>query len=473
MPAFDPVRDAVLNSPVSGGLSSADAGGPRRATDLSVLLNTSPTISPPPGPSSARTNSPRQRHPPALPSRAASLANILHPTPPTRPPSPPPDQRKQSTLAYNPRRRTPANSVLVPLSPDEIAMYRTQLGQGTMRLAKRKRPLDELEIDLEDDGPRVKRSRDAGLVVEHYNSRPNVGVDQRRESPIIGMRNFNNWIKSVLISAFAHPALQSSQVVGTGRGTAGAMKGKVLDMGCGKGGDLSKWHKAKIKEYIGLDIAAISVDQAATRHTSLRPPRFEATFGALDCYVHPLTRALAPARLAQSFDVVSMQFCMHYAFESLPKARMMLENVSTWLRKGGRVVGTIPNAELLLARLDELPPDDTELSFGNSVYSIKFDDRENRPIYGHRYSFFLRDAVENVPEYVVQWEPFTQLAAEYRLYPVYKKEFHEVFEEFKDHPEFEPLLQRMKVVDGNGETDMDEDQWEAANIYIAFALEKR
>jgi mRNA (guanine-N7-)-methyltransferase len=58
-----------------------------------------------------------------------------------------------------------------------------------------------------------------------------------------------------------------------------------------------------------------------------------------------------------------------------------------------------------------------------------------------------------------------RLAAEYNMYPVYKKEFHEVFEDFKDHAEFEPLLQRMKVVDSNGETDMDEDQWEAASAW--------
>jgi mRNA (guanine-N7-)-methyltransferase len=43
-----------------------------------------------------------------------------------------------------------------------------------------------------------------------------------------------------------------------------------------------------------------------------------------------------------------MQFCMHYAFESVPKARMMLENVSKHLRKGGVFLGTIPNADLLL-----------------------------------------------------------------------------------------------------------------------------
>lgn len=56
-------------------------------------------------------------------------------------------------------------------------------------------------------------------------------------------------------------------------------------------------------------------------------------------------------------------------------------------------------------RLNDLPPNSTELSWGNSVYTIKFDDRV-RKTYGQRYSFFLKDAVDDVPEYVVHWEEF-------------------------------------------------------------------
>jgi mRNA (guanine-N7-)-methyltransferase len=178
-----------------------------------------------------------------------------------------------------------------------------------------------------------------------------------------------------------------------------------------------------------------------------------------------------------------MQFCMHYAFESVTKVRCMLQNVTRWLRPGGVFVGTIPNAEQLLMRLDQIPAESSELSFGNSVYSIKFETRQPRPLYGHRYSFFLQDAVEDIPEYVVHWESFVQcvhfffllpylsshvfvfrLAAEYGLHPLYRKEFHEVFEEFQEYPEFKPLLQRMNVIDANGETEMDEDQWEAASM---------
>ena len=48
------------------------------------------------------------------------------------------------------------------------------------------------------------------------------------------------------------------------------------------------------------------------------------------------------------------------------------------------------------------------------------------------------------------------------------KEFHEVFEDNQEHKEFGPLLEKMKVVDSNGEPQMDEDQWEAASEFSSL-----
>lgn len=39
---------------------------------------------------------------------------------------------------------------------------------------------------------------------------------------------------------------------------------------------------------------------------------------------------------------------MHYAFESSSKVRLMLENVTRYLRIGGQFIGTIPDSDLLL-----------------------------------------------------------------------------------------------------------------------------
>jgi mRNA (guanine-N7-)-methyltransferase len=82
------------------------------------------------------------------------------------------------------------------------------------------------------------------------------------------------------------------------------------------------------------------------------------------------------------------------------------------------------------------------------------------------------------------------LASEYNLELKYHKEFHDIFDEFNDHSEFGPLMQRMKVVNSDGGSQMDEFQWEAASefltsslrtnsltppsdIYVAFVFEKR
>ena len=65
------------------------------------------------------------------------------------------------------------------------------------------------------------------------------------------------------------------------------------------------------------------------------------------------------------------------------------------------------------------------------------------------------------------------LAAEYSLYPIYKEEFHQIFAEHSEQDEFKELMVRMKVVDANGESSMDEDQWEAASESIHLCISRR
>lgn len=60
--------------------------------------------------------------------------------------------------------------------------------------------------------------------------------------------------------------------------------------------------------------------------------------------------------------------------------------------------------------MDALPEDAEDLSFGNSVYKVRFDERVKKPVFGHKYWFFLQDAVEDVPEYIVRWKNFVEYA---------------------------------------------------------------
>ena len=100
----------------------------------------------------------------------------LPPKPEVSPPPPFPVGR--STIPYAPKfRRTPASSVLIPLSPAEMERYRNfPGGVGTMLLRKRKREDADVKHDRsvkpEDDGDneeqrKRRKTGDVAVVVEH------------------------------------------------------------------------------------------------------------------------------------------------------------------------------------------------------------------------------------------------------------------------------------------------------------------
>ncbi|ETS59695.1 hypothetical protein PaG_06628 [Moesziomyces aphidis] len=305
---------------------------------------------------------------------------------------------------------------------------------------------------------------DAEEVADHYNKRREVGIHGREESPIIALRKFNNWVKSVLVGTFARgrdPHLD---------GRARARGGRVLDLGCGKGGDLKKWEKVRPSGLVGADIAAVSIEQAIARHQESNRG-FPGDFFAFDCFSKSLADVIPLELLEPMFDNVTLQFCMHYAWESVDKARIMLDNVARYLRKGGTFIGTIPDSRELRDRMAaSRHPEDR--SFGNRYYKVIFDQTESWPAFGNRYTFFLEDAVENVPEYVVDFDVFEELAYQAGLRCIYRKNFAEIYHEGSRQGEYGKLLQRMGVVDDYGTLNVNEDMWQAATLYLGFAFEK-
>lgn len=301
---------------------------------------------------------------------------------------------------------------------------------------------------------RMERRNNVESVREHYNQRPNTSVDERKSSPIIKLRSFNNFIKSVLIEKFVTP------------------RAVVLDIGMGKGGDLQKWSKRGIKGLIGIDVADTSLIQAQERYESLRSKPFWVDFCVGDAFRETVENIVHPD--AFPVDIVSSQFTMHYAFESEQQAKMLLSNVSRALKRGGRFIGTIPNSDVIMDNVSRLKEGEKE--FGNTVYKILFTKeapKDLRNIYGYEYTFYLEDAVGNVPEYVVPFEAFRALAQQYNLELLYKKPFLNMFdEELEKQPSLGGLCQRMHVVKDDGTYGIEGDQREASGIYLAFAFEK-
>lgn len=288
-----------------------------------------------------------------------------------------------------------------------------------------------------------------GVVADHYNNRQNQGEHERAESQIFQLRGFNNWVKSVLISLYTRPGM------------------RVLDLAGGKGGDLKKWRVADISHLVLADVAHISVKDARDRYLKLRnslaSSLFPALFVAADCFNTRFMNMMDPALRV---DLVSCQFAFHYAFESEARVRTAFSNVSDRLEAGGHFVATIPNALRLVQLFRSVPGN----VWKNSICRLEFDrntDKDVFPEFGARYSFFLADAVDSVPEYLVHPAVLERIAAEYDLELVLRKEFPEWKAEYEKDPRFEDLMHVMQV------ERLSPDEWQAASLYVVVCFRKK
>ncbi|CAD5323655.1 unnamed protein product [Arabidopsis thaliana] len=293
----------------------------------------------------------------------------------------------------------------------------------------------------------------ARKVADHYSRRTNQTLEEREASPIIHLKKLNNWIKSVLIQLYARP------------------DDAVLDLACGKGGDLIKWDKARIGYYVGIDIAEGSIEDCRTRYNGDADHHQRRKKNLVDMVeLDKILEEDAP------FDICSCQFAMHYSWTTEARARRALANVSALLRPGGVFIGTMPDANVIIKKLREAEG----LEIGNSVYWIRFGEEysqkkfKSSSPFGIEYVFHLEDAVD-CPEWIVPFNVFKSLAEEYDLELVFVKNSHEFVHEYMKKPEFVELMRRLGALgDGsNDQSTLSADEWEAAYLYLSFVLRKR
>ena len=325
----------------------------------------------------------------------------------------------------------------------------------------------------------------------HYSGRVR-NLSERRQSSILGLRSFNNWVKSVLLSSVLTPTPTASPFSSPASSLSSpAPFPHVLDLCGGKGGDLKKFDVAAIGHLCLADHATGSVRDAVERYRTTRCT-FPAQFIAADCHRTLLSSALPPAHW---FDVVSCQFALHYGWETEETARNLILNATQRLAPGGRFVCTIPDAEALVGGLRGV----AGTAFGNGRMQVRFPDLEEgkggeekeegegdgkrgkgyfpaSQLFGVRYYFHLEDAIDDLPEYLIPPASLVSLCALHGLRLHQSTPFHDFIAEHIDDEAHYELLKKMKVVDPSlpRGTPLTEDEWDILNVYrvVVFVKEQ-
>lgn len=207
----------------------------------------------------------------------------------------------------------------------------------------------------------------------HYNSVAS-GVDP---NIMQNRRLAHNAVKRCLINE----ALFFSGVLHGGSAT-------VLDLACGRGGDLGKFKHLEV-EYHGADVAELALDEADRRFHEMG---MRGTF-----HRHLGDAAEIDLPLFGDADVCVINFALHYFTDSKEHCERLMQQASKALRKGGVFCGVYTRSALA-----KLSP------FTRSLNWPTVGQMEAYP-WGHRYTFEMPPFV-NADEYLVPMNEIVQIA---------------------------------------------------------------
>ena len=234
---------------------------------------------------------------------------------------------------------------------------------------------------------------------------------ERARSYFFNMRRFHNMIKRNLYDRY------TSNI------------DALLDLACGKGGDLDKWVSNNIKNVVGYDINEKSIREAKRRVSEYR------NIGntSVEVHVKDLSRNVVDSLRDKKFDVVTSMFAFHYFFESNETFNNVMKSIENNLKYGGYFIGTMFDGESIKKLVKD--SGEFELKDNNELrFRLKTYQRLTSEVFDNRLSVFLKDTVLDEPmdEYVVYFDKFVELMKVRGFELVESKMFNELYDNLND-----------------------------------------
>ena len=262
--------------------------------------------------------------------------------------------------------------------------------------------------------------------------------------------------------------------------TTTAHKGKlraVLDLACGRGGDLLKWRSDDLATYVGVDVSQEALTEAERRVGALTKSRTGGNGNALVArFVHADANDAALVELVTraagaeppQFDCVAVHFAVHYLVPTLESAERFFASAAKLCRVGGRLLVTTLDIRVVKARLEGVA------EWRNDVCAVRLVDAST-PIdvaaFGREIVFSLGDAVVDCREPLVPLGSVSDVAAKAGFKLVSMANFADVVSEglHSDDAAFVDLMGDMRVLEARA---MSPAEWDVVGLYVAAVWER-
>jgi mRNA (guanine-N7-)-methyltransferase len=127
----------------------------------------------------------------------------------------------------------------------------------------------------------------------------------------------------------------------------------------------------------------------------------------------------------QKFDIISLQFALHYFFQSEQGLNNLVENIRENLNKGGYLIGTCFEDTLVYELLPKNSKHDS-ISVENH-WEIKKGIHYNNGVYGREISVYMESIGQSYIEYLVNFEEFQQKLKALGIILLVKKNFESYY----------------------------------------------
>ena len=136
------------------------------------------------------------------------------------------------------------------------------------------------------------------------------------------MRRFHNDIKRNIINKAFQLILVNEKITTI----------RVIDLACGRGGDLLKWQNNSIFiKYLGVDFSNELLNEAIQRNSNINNEHFDAQFKLIDLSKESLDEC------HQKSNIMSCQFALHYFYKSIDVWETFLKSITSNLMNDGKL----------------------------------------------------------------------------------------------------------------------------------------